>query len=54
MCSFTENWYYAKCDRDRLKDLIEVISRHHLGLKNTNADVLGETYEYLLRKLAEG
>ncbi|MEH2180552.1 type I restriction-modification system subunit M [Nostoc sp.] len=41
-------------DDDRLKDLIEVISRHRLGLKNTNADVLGEAYEYLLRKFAEG
>ncbi|MBD2773497.1 SAM-dependent DNA methyltransferase [Iningainema sp. BLCCT55] len=41
-------------DDDRLSDLIEVISRHRLGLKNTNADVLGEAYEYLLRKFAEG
>ena len=41
-------------DDDRLHDLIEVISRHRLGLKNTNADVLGEAYEYLLRKFAEG
>lgn len=39
---------------DRLSGLIEVISRHRLGLKNTNADVLGEAYEYLLRKFAEG
>lgn len=41
-------------DDDRLSGLIEVISRHRLGLKNTNADVLGEAYEYLLRKFAEG
>jgi len=41
-------------DDDRLSSLIEVISRHRLGLKNTNADVLGEAYEYLLRKFAEG
>ncbi|MEH2312050.1 MAG: type I restriction-modification system subunit M N-terminal domain-containing protein [Nostoc sp.] len=41
-------------DDDRLKDLIEVISRHRLGLKNTNADVLGEAYEYLLRKFKCG
>jgi len=41
-------------DDDRLSDLIEVISRHRLGFKNANADVLGEAYEYLLRKFAEG
>lgn len=41
-------------DDDRLSDLIEVISRHRLGLKNANADILGEAYEYLLRKFAEG
>ncbi|MEO1432914.1 MAG: N-6 DNA methylase [Cyanobacteria bacterium J06632_19] len=41
-------------DDERLSSLIEVISRHRLGLKNTNADVLGEAYEYLLRKFAEG
>lgn len=41
-------------DDDRLSDLIEVISRHRLGFKNANADILGEAYEYLLRKFAEG
>lgn len=41
-------------DDDRLSALIEVVSRHRLGLKNTNADILGEAYEYLLRKFAEG
>jgi type I restriction enzyme M protein len=39
---------------DRLAALIEVISRHRLGLKNTEPDVLGRAYEYLLRKFAEG
>jgi type I restriction enzyme M protein len=39
---------------DRLADLIEVISRHRLGLKNTEPDILGRAYEYLLRKFAEG
>ena len=38
----------------RLAGLIEVISRHRLGLKNTAPDVLGQAYEYLLRKFAEG
>lgn len=41
-------------DDERLAALIEVISRHRLGLKNTKPDVLGQAYEYLLRKFAEG
>ncbi len=41
-------------DDDRLGALIEVLSRHRLGLKNTEPDILGRAYEYLLRKFAEG
>lgn len=41
-------------DDDRLSVLIEVINRHRLGLKNTEPDILGRAYEYLLRKFAEG
>lgn len=41
-------------DDDRLANLNEVISRHRLGLKNTEPDILGRAYEYLLRKFAEG
>src|SRR5262249_52432442 len=41
-------------DDDRLAALIEIISRHRLGLKNTEPDILGRAYEYLLRKFAEG
>lgn len=41
-------------DDDRLSTLIEVVSRHRLGLQNTEPDVLGRAYEYLLRKFAEG
>ena len=41
-------------DEDRLASLIEVISRHRLGLKNAEPDILGRAYEYLLRKFAEG
>jgi len=41
-------------DDDRLAALIEVVNRHRLGLKNTEPDVLGRAYEYLLRKFAEG
>ena len=41
-------------DDDRLVSLIEVISQHRLGLQNTEPDILGRAYEYLLRKFAEG
>ncbi len=41
-------------DDDRLGTLIEVITRHRLGLRNTEPDILGRAYEYLLRKFAEG
>jgi type I restriction enzyme M protein len=41
-------------DDDRLAALIEVITRHRLGLRNTEPDILGRAYEYLLRKFAEG
>jgi len=41
-------------DDDRLGALIEVINRHRLGLKNTEPDIIGRAYEYLLRKFAEG
>lgn len=41
-------------DDERLATLVEVISRHRLGLRNTEPDILGRAYEYLLRKFAEG
>lgn len=41
-------------DDDRLATLLEVISRHRLGLRNAEPDILGRAYEYLLRKFAEG
>ena len=41
-------------DDDRLEALIEIISGHRLGLQNTEPDILGRAYEYLLRKFAEG
>jgi type I restriction enzyme M protein len=41
-------------DDDRLASLVEVVSRHRLGLKNAEPDILGRAYEYLLRKFAEG
>ncbi|MDW8382530.1 MAG: N-6 DNA methylase [Verrucomicrobiota bacterium] len=39
---------------EHLAALIEVLSRHRLGLKDVEPDVLGRAYEYLLRKFAEG
>jgi len=41
-------------DDDPLYKLIEIISRHRLGLNNAEPDILGRAYEYLLRKFAEG
>ena len=41
-------------DDERLERLIEVISEHRLGLQDTEPDILGRAYEYLLRKFAEG
>jgi len=33
-------------DDDPLASLIEILSRHRLGLKNTEPDILGSAYEY--------
>lgn len=38
----------------RLSTLIEKLSRHRLGLRDVEPDILGRAYEYLLRKFAEG
>jgi type I restriction enzyme M protein len=38
----------------RLQTLIEILSRHELGLDDVEPDILGRAYEYLLRKFAEG
>ncbi len=38
----------------QLRSLIQVLSQHRLGLNDVAADVLGNAYEYLLRKFAEG
>ena len=37
-----------------LANLVDVLSRHRLGLKDVEPDILGRAYEYLLRKFAEG
>ena len=41
-------------DDNRLSNLIEAISAKRLGLDDVEADVIGRTYEYLIRKFAEG
>lgn len=37
-----------------LTKLVDVLSRHRLGLDDVEPDILGRAYEYLLRKFAEG
>lgn len=39
---------------ETLSRLIETLSKHRLGLKDAEPDILGRAYEYLLRKFAEG
>ena len=41
-------------DDGKLWALIEIVSRHRLGLNDAEPDILGRAYEYLLRKFAEG
>ncbi len=39
---------------DRLSNLIEAISTKRLGLEDVEPDIIGKSYEYLIRKFAEG
>lgn len=41
-------------DDDRLSNLIEAVSTKRLGLDDVEADIIGKSYEYLIRKFAEG
>ncbi len=41
-------------DDDRLSNLIEAISKKRLGLNDVEPDIIGRSYEYLIRKFAEG
>lgn len=41
-------------DDDRLSSLIEAISAKRLGLQDVEPDIIGRSYEYLIRKFAEG
>jgi len=37
-----------------LHELVQVLNKHRLGLRDVEPDILGRAYEYLLRKFAEG
>jgi type I restriction-modification system DNA methylase subunit len=39
---------------DRLSNLIEAISAKRLGLGDVEPDIIGRSYEYLIRKFAQG
>ncbi|RKY75159.1 SAM-dependent DNA methyltransferase, partial [candidate division KSB1 bacterium] len=39
---------------DRLSNLIEKVSEKRLGLNDVEPDIIGRSYEYLIRKFAEG
>lgn len=41
-------------DDDKLSNLIEEISKKRLGLEGVEPDIIGRSYEYLIRKFAEG
>ena len=41
-------------DDARLSNLIEAISAKRLGLTDVQGDIIGRSYEYLIRKFAEG
>lgn len=41
-------------DDDRLSNLVEAISSKRLGLGDVEPDIIGRSYEYLIRKFAEG
>lgn len=43
----------GKLSDERLKDLVEHMSRLKAGNKNYSADVLGDAYEYLIKKFAD-
>lgn len=43
----------AKLSDDRLKNLIEHMSSIKVGNKNYSADVMGDAYEYLIKKFAD-
>lgn len=48
------NWTdKSKLSDERLKDLVEHMSRIKVGNENYSADVMGDSYEYLIKKFAD-
>ncbi len=48
------NWNdKSKLSDERLKDLVEHVSSRKVGDKNYSNDVMGDSYEYLLKKFAD-
>lgn len=43
----------SKLDDERLKNLVEHMSKIKVGNKNYSADVMGDAYEYLIKKFAD-
>src|ERR1035438_2296524 len=41
-------------DDDHLASLVQILNQHRLGRVDGEKDILGQAYEYLLRKFAEG
>lgn len=39
---------------ENIHQLVQVLNKHRLGLRDVEPDILGRAYEYLLRKFAEG
>ncbi len=39
---------------EQLRALVQILSRHRLGLRDASPTLFGQAYEYLLRKFAEG
>lgn len=44
---------HRELDDNRLSNLIEAISQKRLGLNDVEPDIIGKSYEYLIRKFAE-
>ena len=48
------NWTdKSKLSDERLKDLVEHMSKIKVGNENYSADVMGDAYEYLIKKFAD-
>jgi type I restriction enzyme M protein len=39
---------------DNLRALIQILNKHSLGIADADPDIIGQAYEYMLRKFAEG